>query len=54
MRKREGKTGGSINEKPPKLDEEKSIYRAEIVCKGWKTPETLARETVEENRVLIW
>ncbi len=46
MRKRGWKTGGFIGE-------EKPIYRAEIICKGWKPSETLARKTVEENRMLI-
>ncbi len=54
MKKQRKKIGGSINEKPPKLDEERPIYGVEIVCRGWKTSETLARKMVEENQMLIW
>ncbi len=32
----------------------KPIYKAKIVCRRWKTSETLAKKTVEENRMLIW
>ncbi len=42
MRKLGGKTGGSIDEKPSKLDEEtrRKTDVVEIICKGWKPSET--------------
>ena len=55
MKKREGKTGDLINEKPLKLNEEtkKKTDCLLLLCRRWKTSETLARKTVEENQVLI-
>ena len=59
MKKRGGKTGDLIDEKPPKLDEKmrkKTDYLllyTLLLYKGWKTSKTLAKKTVEENRMLI-
>ena len=59
MKKRGGKTENLIDEKPPKLDEKtrrKTDYLllcTLLICKEWKTSKTLAKQTVEENQVLI-
>ena len=55
MKKQGERTGGSIDEKPPKLDEktrEKTDHLL-LLCKRWKTSKTLAGKMVEENQVLI-
>ena len=51
MEKRGGKSGGLIDEKPPKLGDK--TRRKTNRCRGCKTSKTLAWKTIEENRMLI-
>ena len=49
MRKRGEKTGGSINEKPPKLGKETRRKTDHLLLQGVKNLQNLARKTLEET-----